>query len=124
MRSEDNRDQSLSCRKSRRILDVFFALPSFRGLAFRKWYPHYLLCPAARRLEKVSEDTPTSAEVIVAHTLNFRPNFKFLRLNLGRALGSLGQSLTRVKISGDSTHNGRNVVSRKMSTRVGQYEPL
>ena len=32
------------------------------------------------RLEKFREDTPTSPEVIVAHTLNFRPNFKFSRL--------------------------------------------
>ena len=47
-------------------------------------------------------------EVIEAHTLNFKQNFKFSRLNiffgggtpsqLGCALGSLGQSLARVKI--------------------------
>ena len=54
---------------------------------------------------------PISAKVIGAHTLNFRPNFKFSPLNfwggplspVGCALGSLGQSLTRVKISGRST---------------------
>ena len=48
----------------------------------------------------------TGMEVIQAQTLNFKPNFKFSRLNflggppsqLGCALGSLGQSLARVKI--------------------------
>jgi len=56
-------------------------------------------------------DTPASPEVIVANTLNFKPNFKFSRLKfsgglpskLGCALGSLGQSVARVKISGRST---------------------
>ena len=55
-------------------------------------------------------DTPTSPEVIVANTLNFKPNFKFLRLNfflrggpssesspVGCALSGLGQSLARIK---------------------------
>ena len=59
-----------------------------------------------RRAGDTREDTPTSPEVIVARTLNFRPNFKFSRLTflggppsqLGCALGSLGQSLTRIKI--------------------------
>jgi len=52
------------------------------------------------------EDTLTRPEVIVAHTLNFRPNFKFsIKFFLGGppsqfgcALGSLCQSLARVKI--------------------------
>jgi len=55
-------------------------------------------------------DTPASPEVIAANTLNFKPNFKFSRLKffggppsqLGYALGSLGQSVARVKISGRS----------------------
>ena len=59
----------------------------------------------------VCGDTPTSPEIIVANTLNFKPNFKFSRLKffwrppsqLGCALGSLGQSLARVKISGGCT---------------------
>ena len=75
---------------------------------------------------------PTSMEVIGAQTLNFRPKCKCLQLNffsgdpspLGCALGSVGQSLTHVKIGGTALPNGRNVVSRKMSTWVGQYEPL
>jgi len=59
-------------------------------------------------------DTPTSPEVIVANTLNFKPNFKFSRLkffgrplsHFGCALSRLGQSLARVKISGRSTPYG------------------
>ena len=33
-----------------------------------------------RRLENFGEDIPTSNDVIEAHTLNFKPNFKFSRL--------------------------------------------
>ena len=33
-----------------------------------------------RRLENFDEDIPTSPDVIEAHTLNFKPNFKFSRL--------------------------------------------
>ena len=59
-----------------------------------------------RRLENFGEDIPTSPDVIEAHTLNFKPNFKFSRLiflwetpcTLGDGLGSLGQCVTRVKI--------------------------
>jgi len=43
-------------------------------------YPDYHHWLAARRLEKFREDTPTSPEVILMHTLNFRPNFKFSTL--------------------------------------------
>ena len=94
-----------SCQKSRRNLDVFLALPNFRGRAFRKLYARYLPC-LATRLDKSHEDVNTNAEVIGVHTLNFKANLKFLRLEffggppsqLGCALGSLGQSLVRVKI--------------------------
>ena len=59
-----------------------------------------------RRLENFGEDIPTSPDVIEAHTLNFKPNFKFSPLKflggppfpLRDALGSLGQSVTSVKI--------------------------
>ena len=59
-------------------------------------------------------DTPTSPEVIVANTLNFKPNFKFSRLkflggppsHFGCALSGLGQYLARVKFSGRSTPYG------------------
>ena len=33
-----------------------------------------------RRLENFGEDIPTSPDVIEAHTLNFKPNFKFSRM--------------------------------------------
>ena len=70
-----------SCQKSRRNLDVFPALPNFRRRAFRKLYARYHPCLATRRLAKFHEDIPTSPEVIVVHTLNFKPNFKMLRLH-------------------------------------------
>jgi len=34
-----------------------------------------------RRLENFGEDIPTTPEVIEDHALNFKSNFKFLRLN-------------------------------------------
>jgi len=71
-----------SCQKALWILDVFFALPNFRGQAFQKLYARYHPCLATRRLEKFYEDIPTSPEVIGVHTLNFKPNFKFSRLEL------------------------------------------
>jgi len=53
----DIRDQDQfkveSCQKSRRTLDVFFALSNFRGPAFQKLYPFYHPYLTARRLEKV-----------------------------------------------------------------------
>ena len=69
-----------SCHKSRRNLDVSLILPNFRGRAFQKLYARYHPCLATRRLEKSHEDIPTSPEVIGVHTLNFKPNFKFSRL--------------------------------------------
>jgi len=33
-----------------------------------------------RRLENFGEDIPTSPDVIEAHKLNFKPNFKFTQL--------------------------------------------
>jgi len=69
-----------SCQKSRRNLDVFLALPNFRGRVFRKLCARYHPCLATRRQEKFHEDIPTSPKVIWVHTLNFKPNFKFLHL--------------------------------------------
>ena len=43
---------------------------------------------------------------------------------LGWVVAYIGQSLVRVKIWGASTPKGWNVVSRKKSTWVGQYECL
>jgi len=64
-----------SCQKSGRNLDVLLALKNFWGRVFQKLYARYHPCIAARRLEKFREDSPTSPEVIEAHTLNFRPDF-------------------------------------------------
>ena len=63
-----------SCQKSRQNLEFFGPRKFFLG-AFQKLYTCYHPCLAARRLEKFREDTPTSPEVIEAHTLNFKPNF-------------------------------------------------
>jgi len=97
-----------SCQTLRRILDVFFALTNFRGLAFRKLHTRYALRHVDWR--KFHEDTPTRSGVIVAHTLTFRHNINFhdyllggWRSKLGYALGCFGQSLACVKISGHST---------------------
>jgi len=75
IRSEDNRDQSPSCQKSRRIGIFLGGGPSKNGT--------HIINPVLRyvKWKKFREDTPTSPEVIVAHTMNFRPNFKFSRLN-------------------------------------------
>jgi len=42
----------------------------------------HIITPALRHVnwKKFREHTPTIPEVIVAHMLNFRPNFKFSRL--------------------------------------------
>ena len=104
-----------SCQKSRRNLDVFWS-SQILGKGLPKLYAHYHPCIATRRLEKFHEDIPTSPEVIGVHTLNFKANFKFSRLDfflgggtpshLGCALSRLGQSLARVKFSGRSTRYG------------------
>jgi len=64
-----------SCQKSDRNLDVLLALPNFGGGSSKSCMRVITPCAAARRLEKFREDTPTSPEVIEAHTLNFRPDF-------------------------------------------------
>jgi len=81
-------------------------------------------------------DTPSSPEVIEGNTLNFRPNFKFSTLKKifffgggdprspsGCALGSLGQSLVRVKFEGAAPFKGRNIVSRKKYVMVYIHYP-
>jgi len=69
-----------SCQQSLRNLEAFLTLRNFRGRAFQKLHTRYHLCLVVRRLEKFHEDIPTSPEVIGVHTLNFRPDFEFLRL--------------------------------------------
>ena len=101
-----------SCQKLRRILDVFSPSQILGGGPSENCTR--VITPALRHVDwkKFHEDTSShytrsycGSEPLV-HTMNFRPNFKFSRLNflggspsqLGCALGSLGQSLTRVKI--------------------------
>jgi len=78
IRSGDIRDQS---RKLSEIARNFLPSQILGKRAFQKLYQYYHLSLTRRRLEKFREDTPTSSEVIGAHTLNFRPNFKFPRLH-------------------------------------------
>ena len=77
--SGDIRDQSRKLSKIAPKFGRFLALPNFGGRAFQKLYACYPYL-ASRRLEKFREDTPSSPEVIEAHTLKFKPNFKFSRL--------------------------------------------
>jgi len=86
----------------------FFGRHKFFGAGIVKVVPELSPLPCRTSTEKkFREDTPTSPEVIESNTLNFRPDFLFSRLKffggtpsqLGCALGSLGQSLARVKIS-------------------------
>jgi len=72
-----------SCQKSRRILDVFFALTNFRGRPSKNCTQRYHLWLATRRHVvwiKIYDEIPISSEVIDVHTLNFKPNSKFSRL--------------------------------------------
>ena len=79
--SGDIRDQSRKFSKIAPKFGRFLALPNFWGRAFQKLYARYHPYLESRRLEKFREDTHTSPEVIEAHTLNFKPNFKFSGLN-------------------------------------------
>jgi len=74
---------------------------------------NHIITPSSQHVVwiKICDDIPISPDVIDVHTLNFKPNFKFSRLKFfwgtpsqfGCALGSLGQSLARIKILGHST---------------------
>jgi len=66
--SGDICDQSRKLSKIEPKFGRFLALPNFWGRVFQKLYARYQPCVAARRLEKFCEDTPTSPEVIEAHT--------------------------------------------------------
>jgi len=76
IRSGDIRDRSRKLSKIAPNFGRFFALQNFRGPAFQvipmlSWYVAW---------KWFCKDTPISPEVLVAHTLNFKPNFKFSRL--------------------------------------------
>ena len=79
-RSGDIRDQIRKLSEIAPKFGRFLALPHFRGRAFQKLNARYRPCMATRRLVKFHEDIPTSPKVIVVHTLNFKPSFKFSRL--------------------------------------------
>jgi len=97
-------------QKSRKILDGF--LPSQILGDKPSDNCTQVITPGSRHVVwiKICDDIPISSELIDVYTLNFKPTFKFSRLKfwgrpssqLGYALGSLGQSLARVKISGRS----------------------
>jgi len=100
-----------SCQKSRKILDGFLPFQILGGRPSKNCT--HVITPGWRHVVwiKICDDIPISPEVIDVHTLNFKPNFKFSRLKffwgtpsqLGCALGSIGQSLARIKILGHST---------------------
>jgi len=79
-RSGDIRDQSRKLSEIAPKCGRFLTLPNFRGRVFQKLYACYHSCLATRRPEKSHEDINTNAEVIGMHTLNFKANFKFSRL--------------------------------------------
>ena len=78
IRSRDIRDQSRKLSEIAQKFGRFLALLNLWGRAFQNLYPVQI---SARRLKKFDEYTPISPKVIEPNTLNFRPNFKFLRLN-------------------------------------------
>ena len=120
-----------SCLKSRRILDVFFARPNVRRRAFQKLDPRWLtLSPLSFDTSpgKFRENIPISPEVIGAHMLNFKPNFKFSQLKVfggPRPLWVLAikpWSISSVLKNWEgNTPKGRNVVSTKKSTWVARF---
>ena len=77
IRSEDIRDQSRKLSEIGRILDIFSPSQILGGGSSENCTR--VITPDLRLVywKKFHEDTPTRSEVIVAHTLNFRPNFKF-----------------------------------------------
>jgi len=90
-----------------------FCPPKFQGAGHPKILYHVITTGSRHVWIKICDDIPISPEVIDVYTLNFKPNFTFSRLKffgtpsqLGCALGSLGQSLARVKILGHSTLYG------------------
>jgi len=99
--------------KNRAELCTFFSSSQILGGRSSKSYTH-VMTPVSRHVvwKMFCGDTPTSPEVIMANTLNFKPNFKFSRLKfcfggtpsqLVCGLGSIGQCSACKKISGRST---------------------
>jgi len=80
MLSGDIHDQSRKLSEIAPNFGRFFALPNCRGLPSKSC--SHLITPASQPVawKKFCEDTPTSPEVIGAHTLNFKPNFNFFTM--------------------------------------------
>ena len=78
--SEDIRDQSRKLSKIALNFGRFFALQNFRGRASKSYTN--VMTPASWHVvwKMFCGDTHTCPEVIVANTLNFKPNFKFSQL--------------------------------------------
>jgi len=100
-----------SCQNRAEFLTIFSPSQILGGLP-SKSYTHVMTPVPWHVVWKMfCGDTPTSPEVTVANTLNFKANFKFSGLNFlggppshfGCALSRLCQSLARVKFSGRST---------------------
>ena len=81
---------------------------------------------SSRGLEKFGEDILISPKVIRAQTLNFKPNFKFSRLKLflDDPVPVMVGASKAWSICNTAPPKGQNVVCRKMSAWVGQYEQL
>jgi len=92
----------------------FFVLPNFRNRVFKKLYPCYDPCLAARHMENVLWGYSTIPKLygltrwILNQILNFHDKiFCGTPSQFGCALARLGQSVARVKlISGCSTSQG------------------
>jgi len=80
IRSRDIRDRSRKLSEIAPNFGRFFTLPNFRGPAFQKLYPFYHPYLRVVTWKWFCKNTPISLEVLVAHTLNLKPNFKFSRL--------------------------------------------
>jgi len=106
IRSGDIRDQSWKLSEIAPKFGRFFSPSQILEGEPSKGYTHFITIDSQHvAWKKFCENTPTSPEVIGAHKLNFRPNFKFSRLNFLReapsqlwcAPASVGQSVRRVK---------------------------
>ena len=107
-----SRSKSKVVRNREKIWTVFWPSPILGGRHSKNCTQ--VITPGSRHVVriKICDGIPISSELIDVCALNFKPNFKFSRLKifwgggppsqLGCALGSLGQSLARVKISGRS----------------------
>jgi len=74
----DIRDQSRKLSEIAQNFGRFFSPSQILGGRPSKSYTHFIT-PTLRHVEwkKFCEDTPISPEVLFAHTLNFKPDFKF-----------------------------------------------